>query len=147
MRIALAILPLALVACDKPNTDPRVALCVSAAREAATSRASVKMVDFEATPKDVAQALSAGSKAQLDFEAQNSYGAKMRESAVCEFAPHPIPARKGTFLLTSAVIGKIRLTDQQVAEANALDGSSRSVFEAISAAEMVRAGQPAEEAK
>lgn len=144
MRLALLILPLVLAACDRGEPDPRLALCLSAAREAATSPASVKKVGFEATPKDAAQALSVGGKAQLDFEAQNSYGAKMRESAVCEFAPHPIAARKGSFLLTSAVIGTIRLTDQQVAEANALDGSSSSVFEAITAAEMVRAAKAGE---
>lgn len=146
MRIAVIMLPLALAACGDPGSDPRLALCVSAAREAATSRSSVRMVDFEATPKNVKEAVSVGGKALLDFEAANSYGAKRRASAVCEFAPHPIAGHKGSFLLTSAVIGTIRLTDQQLAEANALDGSSRGVFDAMTAAEMLRA-EKAEEPK
>ncbi len=79
----------------------------------------------------------------MDIEAANSYGGKRDASAVCEFAPHPMAAYKGRFLLTSAVIGTIRLTDQQLADANALDGTSRSVFDAMTAAEMLRAEKAA----
>ncbi len=79
----------------------------------------------------------------MDIEAANSYGGKRDVSAVCEFAPHPMAAYKGRFLLTSAVIGTIRLTDQQLADANALDGTSRSVFDAMTAAEMLRAEKAA----
>ena len=146
MRSAIILLPLALAACGKSDADPRLALCVSAARQAATSPASVKMANFEATPKDVTQAAAVGGKALLEFDAANSFGGKRREKAACEFAPHPVADHKGRFLLTSATIGTIHLTDQQVAEANALDGSSRSVFEAVAAAEMLRA-QKADEAK
>lgn len=147
MRKALILVPLALAACGPSADDPRVALCVSAARQAATSPSSVKMTNFEATPKDLKQAAAAGGKAVMEFEAQNSYGAKLRRSATCEFAPHPLPAYKGRFLLTAAVIGTITLTDQQLADANALDGSSRSITDAMTAAEMVRAGKTADEAK
>lgn len=147
MRLVLLLLPLALAACDKPQTDPRYALCLSATRQAATSPASVKMVNFEATPKDVNEAALVNSQAVMDFDAANSYGGKRRESATCAFAPHPLPGRKGSFLLTSATIGTIRLTDQQLADANAPDGSARAVMEAISAAEMLRAGKPDSEAK
>lgn len=141
MRLALLILPLALMACGKSETDPRVALCLSATRQAATSPASVKMADFEATPKDFAQALTAPSTAVMDIDAANSYGGKRRVSATCAFAPHPLPDRKGSVLLTAAKIGAIQLTDQQLADANALDGSARSVTEAMSAAEMLRSGK------
>lgn len=147
VRLALLILPLALAACGKSEADPRLALCLSAARQAATSPASVKMVDFEATPKDVKQAAAATSKATMDFDAANSFGGKRRESATCAFALHPLPGRKGSFLLTAATIGTIRLTDQQLADANAPDGSARAVMEAISAAEMLRASKPDGEAK
>ena len=144
MRIALLLLPLALVACDKSEADPRLALCVSAARQAATNRGSVRMVHFEATPKNVKEAASVGGKALIDFDAANSYDGKRRASGTCEFAPHPATDHKGSFLLTSAVFGTIRLTDQQLAEANALDGSSRAVMEAINAAEMLRAEKTGE---
>lgn len=139
MRSTFLILPLALMACEKSETDPRLALCLSATRQTATSPASVKMTDFEATPKDVTQAASVNSKAVMDFDAANSYGGKRRLSATCAFAPHPLPERKGSVFLVSATIGTISLNDQQLADANALDGSSRSVMEAMTAAEMLRA--------
>lgn len=138
LRSALLILPLALMACEKSETDPRLALCMSATRQAATSPASVKMTDFMATPKDIKQAATVSSKAVMEFDAANSYGGKRGASATCEFAPHPLPGREGSFFLTSATIGTIRLNDQQLADANALDGSSRSVMEAMTAAEMLR---------
>ena len=141
MRLASLLLPLALAACDKPEADPRFALCLSATRQAATSPASVKMTDFEATPKDFKQALTANSKVVMEADAANSYGGKRSISAACEFAPHPMPDRKGSVLLTAATIGTIRLNDQQLADANALDGSSRSVTDAMTAAEMLRAGK------
>jgi hypothetical protein len=141
MRMAFFLLPLALAACGKSTTDPRLALCVSAARQAATSPSSVKMIDFEATPKDVQQAAAAGGTATMDFEAQNSYGAKLRLRGTCAFAPHPLANHKGGFLLTAATIGAISLTDQQLADANALDGAARSVTDAMTAAEMLRAGK------
>lgn len=53
-------------------------------------------------------------------------------------SPHLSPDHKGAFLPTSAYIGTINLGDQQIAEAKALDGLSRSVTEAMAAAEMVR---------
>lgn len=141
MRMAFLLLPLALAACGKSAADPRAALCVSAARQAATSPASVRMVNFEATPKDVKEAVATGGKATMDFEAQNSYGAKLRLHGTCAFAPHPLANHKGGFLLTAAQIGTITLTDQQLADANALDGSARSVTDAMTAAEMLRAGK------
>ncbi len=141
LRPALLILPLALMSCGKSETDPRLALCLSATRQAATSPASVKMVDFEATPKDVKQAAAVNSKAVMEVDAVNSYGGKRRVGATCEFVPHPLPGRQGSFLLVSATIGTIRLTDQQLADANALDGSSRGVVDAMTAAEMLRAGK------
>jgi hypothetical protein len=147
MRIALVILPLTLVACGKSETDPRLALCLSATRQTATSPASVRMTDFEATPKDVKQAATVNSKAVMDADAANSYGGKRRISATCEFAPHPLPERKGSVLLTAATIGTIRLNDQQLADANALDGSARSVTDAMTAAEMLRAGKTDGDAK
>ncbi len=141
MRSALLLLPLALVACGKSETDPRVALCLSATRQTATSPASVKMVDFDAKPKDFKQAAAVTSTAVMDVDAVNSYGGKRRVSATCAFAPHPLPNRKGSVLLTAATIGTIQLSDQQLADANALDGSARSVTEAMSAAEILRAGK------
>lgn len=147
LRASLLVLPLALVACGKSETDPRLALCLSATRQTATSPASVKAVDFEATPKDVKQAALVNSRAVMDFDAANSYGGKRRLSATCAFAPHPLPDRKGSVFLVSATIGTISLTDQQLADANALDGSSRGVVDAITAAEMLRAGKTAGEGK
>ena len=138
LRLALIVFVLALASCGKGEIDPRLALCISATKQVATSPSSVKMVDFEATPEIVERAKVTPSRTTMDFEAANSYGAKLRGTAVCEFSPHPSPDRKGAFLLTSALIGKINLNDQQIAEANALDGLSRSVTEAMVAAEMVR---------
>ena len=147
MRLALLILPFALVACSKSETDPRLALCLSATRQAATSPASVKMVAFEAKPRDFKQAAAVTSTAVMDVDAANSYGGKRRVSATCAFAPHPLPDRKGSVLLTAAKIGTIQLTDQQLADANALDGSARSVTEAMNAAEILRAGKTDSPAK
>ena len=137
LRCAPVLALLALAGCDRGPPDPRLALCLHAVRQTATEPRSVELAHFKATPPDVAQAKRGPSTAILEFGAENSYSAKLGGTAVCAYAPHPMPEHKGGFLLTSAVIGTITLTDQQIAEANSLDGSARGVVEAITAAEMV----------
>lgn len=138
LRSAPLVVLLGLASCGDGLPDPRLALCISATKQVATSPGSVRVVGYEATPKSVEQAKGIPGKTTMVFDAANSYGAKLRGTAVCDYAPHPNPDHKGAFLLTSALIGKINLNDQQIAEANALDGSSRGVTDAMNAAEMLR---------